>query len=105
MPYLAGPAKPQEGRQYEVGAKYRPEGSDALLSFALFDLSQTNVPRYGNFAYRQIGQGARLLGSRYADDANSRKIDTAVVFDAMASYAISENTELALNVSNLFDED
>jgi iron complex outermembrane receptor protein len=175
VPYLAGPAKPQEGTQYEIGAKYRPEGTDALLSFALFDLSQTNVPRYEGVAYSQIGQidvrgaefegrmalgdqttlnfaysywdaeivggatggntplltpehqasvwadytfapggmlaglkiggGARLLGSRYADDANTTRIGSAVVFDAMASYPLTEQTELAVNLSNLFDRE
>ncbi|BDA86205.1 ligand-gated channel protein [Aureimonas sp. SA4125] len=41
---LVGDPEPQEGRQYEVGAKYRPEGLDALFTVALFDLTQTNVP-------------------------------------------------------------
>ncbi|MFT4150000.1 MAG: TonB-dependent siderophore receptor [Paracoccaceae bacterium] len=176
LPYMTVPAKPQEGRQYEIGAKYRPGGGDALLGFALFDLSQTNVPRYAtvggipaywqigridvkgaeiegrvamndnlnlNFAYAywdaeivngdypgnrplltpkhtasvwadytfdqgslaglRIGGGARLLGERYSDDANTVRIGSSVVFDIMASYQIAENTELGVNVSNLFD--
>ncbi|GHC60275.1 TonB-dependent siderophore receptor [Neogemmobacter tilapiae] len=173
VPLLGTAAKPQEGRQYEIGAKYRPEGSDSLISLALFDLSQTNVPRYENLAYWQIGQidvkgaelegrmavndrlnlnfawsfwdaeivggpdaghrpqltpeqqasiwaeytlagdgplaglrlggGGRLLGSRFADDANSVKLGSAVVFDAMASYPLNDSTEIAVNVSNLFD--
>ena len=35
---------PQEGTQYEVGAKYKPSGLNALFTVALFDLTQTNVP-------------------------------------------------------------
>lgn len=38
--------KPQEGTQYEVGVKYRPDWADALFTFAAFDLTQTNVPYY-----------------------------------------------------------
>lgn len=176
VPYMAVAPKPQEGRQYEVGAKYRPAGSDALISFALFDLSQTNTPRYAtvdgvpaywqigridvkgaelegrvalndqlnlNFAYSywdaeiingdnpgnrplltpkhtasiwadyafdqgqlqglRVGGGVRLLGERFSDDANTARIGSSVVYDLMASYKIAENTEVALNVSNLFD--
>ena len=175
VPYLAADAKPQEGRQYEVGAKYRPAGADALITAALFDLSQTNVPRVNpDFTYSQVGRidvggleiegrmalndrlnllfvysywdaeivggaddgrrpqltpehlasawvdytwqegplaglrlggGMRFLGPRFADDANTVKIGSATVFDAMASYPLSESTEFAVNVSNLFDRD
>ncbi|MFD1911269.1 TonB-dependent siderophore receptor [Halodurantibacterium flavum] len=170
--------RPTEGTQYEIGVKYRPEGSDALISAAIFDLSQTNVPRYDvvggvpafwqigqidvqgleiegrmamndrlnlNFAYAywdakivggdndgrrpiltpehtasvwadytleggafdgiRLGGGARLLGSRYSDDTNAVRIGSAVVFDAMTSVPLGENTELAVNVSNLFDRE
>ncbi|UJW77505.1 TonB-dependent siderophore receptor (plasmid) [Rhizobium sp. SL42] len=41
---LADP-KPVEGQQYEIGAKYQPEGMDALFSVALFDLTQKNTPQ------------------------------------------------------------
>ena len=35
--------KPREGKQYEVGVKYQPPGTDALITAAVFDLRQTNV--------------------------------------------------------------
>lgn len=35
--------KPREGKQYEVGVKYQPPGSEALFTAAVFDLRQTNV--------------------------------------------------------------
>lgn len=35
--------KPREGKQYEVGVKYQPPGTDALLTAAVFDIRQTNV--------------------------------------------------------------
>ncbi|KPF42106.1 TonB-dependent siderophore receptor [Rhizobium sp. AAP43] len=51
-----------------------------------------------------FGAGARFTGSYYFDNANTRKSDGAVVFDASFSYAIKENTSFQLNVSNVFDE-
>ncbi|MDH4442051.1 MAG: TonB-dependent siderophore receptor [Rhizobium sp.] len=51
-----------------------------------------------------FGAGARFIGSYYFDNANTRKSDGAVVFDASFSYAIKENTTFQLNVSNIFDE-
>jgi iron complex outermembrane receptor protein len=41
---VTGGYEPQEGTQYEVGAKYKPSGLNALFTVALFDLTQTNVP-------------------------------------------------------------
>ncbi len=37
------PFKPTTGRQYEVGVKYQPEGSNTLLTAAVYDLRQQNV--------------------------------------------------------------
>jgi iron complex outermembrane receptor protein len=56
--YLIGDAKPQEGTQYEIGAKYQPDGLDALFSAALFDLTQKNVAQYTTdyLAQYQIGE-------------------------------------------------
>lgn len=51
-----------------------------------------------------FGAGARFIGSYYFDNANTRKSDGAVIFDASFAYAIKENTTFQLNVSNLFDE-
>lgn len=51
-----------------------------------------------------FGAGARYVGSYYFDNANTRKSDGAVVFDASFAYAIKENTTFQLNVSNVFDE-
>ena len=35
--------KPTEGKQYEVGIKYQPPGSNSFITAAIFDLRQTNV--------------------------------------------------------------
>ncbi|WP_371742290.1 TonB-dependent siderophore receptor [Pseudoruegeria sp. HB172150] len=48
---------PKEGTQYEVGLKYRPEGVNALITAAVFDLTQTNVNSYVTpTTQRQIGE-------------------------------------------------
>ena len=38
-----GPLKPTEGKQYEVGLKYQPPGSSAMLTASLYHLTQQNV--------------------------------------------------------------
>lgn len=38
-----GPLKPTEGRQYEVGLKYQPPGTNTLLTASLYHLTQENV--------------------------------------------------------------
>ncbi|WP_421358290.1 TonB-dependent siderophore receptor [Agrobacterium rosae] len=51
-----------------------------------------------------FGLGARYIGSYYFDNANTRKSDAAIVFDAAFTYKIQENTTFQLNASNIFDE-
>ncbi|KAA6176909.1 TonB-dependent siderophore receptor [Pseudomonas veronii] len=36
--------KPTEGKQYEIGIKYQPPGSNSFITAAIFDLRQSNVP-------------------------------------------------------------
>jgi iron complex outermembrane receptor protein len=56
-------ADSQKGRQYELGAKYRPAGMDALFTAAIFDLRQTNVNvQVDQNITRQVGEiGVRGL--------------------------------------------
>lgn len=51
-----------------------------------------------------FGLGARYTGPYYFDNANTRKSDGAIVFDAAFTYKIQKNTTFQLNASNLFDE-
>ncbi|WP_246746032.1 TonB-dependent siderophore receptor [Ciceribacter sp. L1K22] len=53
--YLTNP-EPQEGTQYEIGAKYQPEGFDAIFSVAYFDLTQTNVAQWTGPLPTQVGE-------------------------------------------------
>jgi iron complex outermembrane receptor protein len=70
--YVSEP-KAQEGTQYEIGAKYQPEGMDAMFTVALFDLTQTNVPQYdASYAQYQVGKinvrGVELEGKMALTD-------------------------------------
>ncbi len=47
---------PTEGRQYEVGVKYQPVGSQTLLTAALYDLTQENVRVTEGSITRQVGE-------------------------------------------------
>ena len=57
QPLLEPGFKPQEGAQYEIGVKYRPEGLNALFTLAFFDLTQTNIPESISVVERrQVGE-------------------------------------------------
>ena len=51
-----------------------------------------------------FGLGARYSGAYYTNIENTKKSDSAIVFDAAFTYKVQENTTFQLNVSNLFDE-
>lgn len=73
---VSGSLKPQEGKQYEAGIKYKPDGFDGLFTAAVFDLTQTNVPTYVTpLIQQQIGKvgvrGIELEGkAAIADNLN-----------------------------------
>lgn len=176
---LLNAPKPQEGTQYEVGAKYSPAFLDnSLFTLALFDITQTNVPYNidiavqdqigkvrvrgiefeGKFALSDrwnaimtysywdpeiledgitgnvgnkpllvpnnigsawvdytfpgrwqfndltLGGGVRYVGSSYADNANTIKLDARTLVDAVINYEVFDNATLQLNATNIFDE-
>ncbi len=51
-----------------------------------------------------FGLGARFTGSYFFNDANTASTGSNIVYDAAFSYHPWDNTELAVNVSNLFDD-
>lgn len=63
------------------------------------------IPGNGTLGDLTLGLGARFVGSRYADNANTVKIDPYTVFDAALNYQLTENASLAINVTNLFDKE
>ncbi len=52
------PFKPSAGEQVEIGVKHQPEGSNTLLTAAVFDLRKSNVVTFDNSTgdARQIGK-------------------------------------------------
>lgn len=52
----------------------------------------------------QLGGGLRYIGERYGDASNSYDLDDVTLVDLQASYAITEDLGLSVNVSNLLDE-
>lgn len=51
-----------------------------------------------------IGLGLRYTGAYWFDDANTLQGTDSLTLDAAFTYDVSENTQLAVNVSNLLDE-
>ena len=51
-----------------------------------------------------VGLGARYTGAYYFNPDNSAKSDATTLFDAAFNYQILKDTDLAINVSNLLDE-
>lgn len=51
-----------------------------------------------------VGFGARYIGSYYFNEANTKKSEAAVIYDASFSYELSKKTMLSINISNLLDE-
>lgn len=70
-----------------------PKHSASLWSY--YDVPGTDV---------SVGLGARYVGSYYMDAANTGKTDGTTLFDAAFNYQIAKGTDLAVNVSNLLDE-
>jgi len=172
---------PETGKQYEIGLKYEPPGSNSLYTIAAFDLRKQNatenvngfsrqegevrsqgieleakteitqgfnligsytwndvevtksdVGNKGNTPFRvpehmasiwgdyivqggtleglRIGGGARYVGSTFGDSANSFKVDSYTVVDALVAYELGkvdaslDGVEVSLNAANLFDE-
>ncbi|WP_295045738.1 TonB-dependent siderophore receptor [uncultured Paracoccus sp.] len=179
--------EPERGEQYEVGVKYQPQGTNALISASVYDLTKNNVsvavvnPDTGvittelvgeqrvrgfdlegkaeladnldviaSYSYMKtevvrsgpifgadvegnefgnapnhiaslwlnytlpgndtrgdlsLGLGARYVGSYYFAISNATgKAKASVLLDAAVTYRIQDDTSLALNVSNLLDD-
>ena len=173
---------PEIGKQYEVGLKYEPPGSNSLYTVAVFDLTKQSATEYvsgfarqegevrsqgveleakteitqgfnligsytwndvevtksdvgnkGNTPFRvpehmasiwgdyivqggtfeglRLGGGARYVGSTFGDSANSFKVDSYTVVDALVAYQLGkvdaslDGMEVSLNASNLFDKE
>lgn len=70
-----------------------PKHSASLWSY--YNIPDTDV---------SVGLGARYVGSYYFDAANTGTSDGTTLFDATFNYKLFKGTDLAVNVSNLLDE-
>lgn len=177
---------PERGEQYELGVKYQPPGTNALISASIYDLTKNNVTVAvvqpdGNITRELVGEqrvrgfdlegkaeltnnldliasysymksevvrsgpirgtdvegnefsevpnhmaslwlnytlpgtesrgdmtfglGARYIGSYFHAISNDTgKADSSVTLDASFNYSLQENTNLAINISNLLNE-
>ncbi|REN10796.1 TonB-dependent receptor, partial [Mycobacterium tuberculosis] len=48
--------KPELGRQFEAGLKYRPPGVDALFTVSVFDLRKNNSPTFDPYVIGPVSQ-------------------------------------------------
>ena len=51
-----------------------------------------------------VGGGATYMSERFGDTANTKSVDSYWKYDAMVSYAITQNIDFQLNANNLTDE-
>lgn len=51
-----------------------------------------------------VGGGATFVDSRFGNEANSVEVPSYWRYDAMATYALTKNVDLQLNVQNLTDK-
>ncbi|NVJ52384.1 MAG: TonB-dependent receptor [Campylobacteraceae bacterium] len=66
--------------------------------FTTYNLSSFSLPNF------YVGGGASYLGSRYADDANTIKLDSSIIYNATIGYKKS-NWKVNLSIQNLTDEE
>ena len=83
-----GPARVNEGKEFPNTAPHS------------FSLWSTYEPAKGV----TVGGGAFYMGRRYGDAANTKEVPPFWRFDAMASYQVTENVNVQLNVQNIFNE-
>ncbi|QUS37046.1 TonB-dependent siderophore receptor [Falsirhodobacter algicola] len=80
---------PKEGEQYEIGVKYRPVGTDLLITASAFDLTQTNI---SSTVEGQIVQTGEIEVQGFELEAKGRLTD-AFAMTASWSYWHGEITE------------
>ena len=79
------PYDPTKGKQFEIGVKYQPQGSDSLFTLAAYDLKQNNLLVSGPLGASQIG-GIRVRGVEA-----EAKVNMWEGWDLIASYTYSDS--------------
>jgi len=92
------PFLPTRGKQTELGIKYQPANSDALLTASVYNLEQTNVLTTDPSATRYSIQTGRVR-SRGADlEAKLRLSKASTV---LLAYSLTDTKVLSSNTNNL----
>ncbi|MCL6701731.1 TonB-dependent siderophore receptor [Pseudomonas sp. T1.Ur] len=77
---------PTEGKQYEVGIRYQPPGSNILLSAAVYELTQENVVKRD-----QAGGNPQQIGEQRSRGLElEAKADVTPQLTVIASYAYTD---------------
>lgn len=77
---------PTEGKQYEVGIRYQPTGSNILLSAAVYELTQTNVLKFD-----LAGANPTQLGEQRSRGLElEAKADVTSQLSVIATYAYTD---------------
>jgi catecholate siderophore receptor len=100
-------------RDWNVFAAYTFLSSEIVESNTPAELGKEilNTPKnsfslWTSYRLKRIdfGGGARFTGRRFGNNINTRVVDGFWLFDAMASYPLTEHIDLRLNVYNLTDK-
>lgn len=100
--------KPTEGKQYEVGVKYQPPGSNSLITASVFDLTQSNVLTLDSDPTHRCGSGACQTQSgevRARGFELEGKASLDDNFDVTASYAYLDSRVTKSNSSISYTPD
>lgn len=89
--------QPTKGKQYEIGVKYQPVGSDSFVTASLFDLRQTNVKVSSSLYPGSVTQTGEVRSRGIELEAHAYLTDD---LQAIASYTYTdiENTRATANI-------
>jgi iron complex outermembrane recepter protein len=83
-------------------------GATSLAGNTPAGIPETTMNLWVNWApiaKLQLGAGARYVGDRFTNDANSAKLPEYTVFDASASWSLNPRATVVLRGRNLTDEE
>lgn len=80
----------------------RPSLTPEHMASAWLDYT---IPQSGWRGDLTFGGGVRFNGQTYGDNANQVNVPSYTVFDAAINYAVTDNVDLAINATNLFDRE
>ncbi len=100
------------GWEITAGYSYLDSETRRTTTAAQLGKSVRNTPQHSASVWStykvtpdiSIGGGAQYVGKQWADDTEAVSLDHYLLFNAMASYQLTEEVSLQLNVDNITDE-